>query len=305
MLYDWGIIGHEKELAFLEEHLRSGQVGHAYLFTGPRNIGKFTIAKTLAKILQCPNQYCRTCPVCVQVEKGGNLDTIEMLDDGTSIKIEPIRDIIARLNMTSQGQYKILLMENIGRLTEEAANSLLKLIEEPTEKTIFLFTAESRREVLPTILSRVYQVPFKPISEQVLRSFLQERYDYLDEDTLEKASTLSFGAPGRAIALLENGDLLLHARDIYERSKQFIEEKTITGRFTHIQGLAENPEEMREFLMMLLGILRHRVLTGKDGHKQTQEIRLLEKIPEATQLLRKNVNARLTLENLALEFSSL
>lgn len=299
----WRIIGHEKELAFLEEHLRSGQIGHAYLFTGPRNIGKYTVAKTFAKILQCPNQFCQACPACVQIDKGAHLDTIEIPDDATSIKIEPIRDIIARLNMTSQSQYKILLMENIGRLTEEAANSLLKLIEEPTEKTIFLFTAESRREVLPTILSRVYQVKFKPIPEPVLRSFIKEKYGYLDETALDQVVTLSFGAPGRAISFLENRDSLLHASDLYEQSRRFIEEKTITGRFTHIQGLAENPVEVREFLMMLLSILRYRILTGRDAHTNTAEIRFLEKIPEAMELLRKNVNARLTLENLALEFS--
>lgn len=308
MFYDWHIIGHEKELAFIEKHLRTGRIGHAYLFVGPRNIGKFTVAKTFVKILQCPNQFCRTCPVCVQVEKSGHLDTIEIPDDGTSIKIEPIRDIIARLNMTPQSQYKILLIKNIGRITEEAGNSLLKLIEEPTAKTIFLFTAESAREVLPTMLSRMYRIKFKPVQEDLLRNFLKKQYAYLGEGMLDRIMMLSFGAPGMAISLIENEGRLRVSSELYERTKRFIEEKTLTERFAHIQELAVNPEIVREFLMMLLNILRNRALKTGDGPAMAgrmEIVRLIEKIPEVTGLLLKNVNARLTLENLALEFSSL
>ncbi|KKT19207.1 MAG: polymerase III, delta-prime subunit protein [Candidatus Peregrinibacteria bacterium GW2011_GWA2_43_8] len=95
MLYKWPIIGHEEQLKRLEADLKNGHLAHAYIFVGPDKVGKFLVAKTLAGILQCPNNYCRSCPTCVQVMKGVHLDTIEMRDDGESIKIERVRALIA------------------------------------------------------------------------------------------------------------------------------------------------------------------------------------------------------------------
>jgi DNA polymerase-3 subunit delta' len=105
LMYNWNIIGHKKQLELIEEDIKSDRLSHAYLFTGPSSVGKFAIAKMMVNILQCPHNLCRTCPTCIQLSKGSHPDTIVLDDDGESIKIEQIRDIIARLNMTKQANY--------------------------------------------------------------------------------------------------------------------------------------------------------------------------------------------------------
>ena len=170
MYYNWNVIGHEKELGLLEHDFRENNIHHAYLFVGPEKVGKFRVAKSVAGILQCPENFCHSCPTCIQIEKKCHPDIIELEDDGQSIKIDTVRDIIARLNMTSQGRYKILLIQNIGRLTEEAGNCLLKTLEEPPQKTIFLFTVSQLRDIMPTIASRMRLIHFKKLGNDVYNS---------------------------------------------------------------------------------------------------------------------------------------
>ena len=298
MFYQWNDIGHTQTLASLEHDLLNDNVAHAYLFTGPEKVGKFRVAKAVSKILQCPNNFCHTCPTCLQIEKKSHPDTIELEDDGESIKIQEVREIIARLSMTSQSRYKILLIQNIGRLTDEAANCLLKTIEEPPEKTIFLFTAGQLREIMPTIASRMRLIHFKKLQDDVLREALQSLYPQTDGLTMDEVLLLSLGRSGRAVQLLSDPEAFQELQALY-RHIQFLDEKASLA--TRLQAMGEivaDPHKLKNFLNLLTHYFRRIMLEAPAGYKKNHAMATIESIQKVINMLEQNVNPRLLLENL-------
>lgn len=300
MLYTWNVIGHEKELARLEQDFEGGNLHHAYLFAGPDKVGKFRVAQAVSKILQCPNNFCRTCPTCIQIEKKCHPDTIELEDDGQSIKIGAVREILARLMLTGQSRYKILLIQNIGRLVPEAANCLLKTLEEPPERTIFLFSAGTLREVLPTIASRMRIIHFKKLHDAVLKNALKQEYPGIDEEMLNQVILLSLGRSGRALQLLKDPEKFQELKETYQKI-QFLESKaSMATRFLEIPALTEDPFKLKSFLSLLTHFMRQKMLAAENYETQTRSIRILQEIHRTIDLLARNVNPRLLLENIML-----
>ena len=301
MLYRWNIIGHEKELTALENDIYQNNIHHAYLFVGPEKIGKSRVAKTFLSILQCQNNFCHTCPACAQIEKKCHPDTIELCDDGESVKINAVRDIIARLNMTCQSPYKILLIENMGRLTDEAVSCLLKTLEEPPEKTIFIFTANQLQDIMPTIASRMRIINFRKLPDVVLRTALKERYPEIDEETLDQVMALSLGRSGRAIKLLSEPETFEELRQFY-RHIQFLDTKASTGsRLVSMTDIAADPQKMKLFLS-LLGYHFRKALTAGGGPEKTRRaLNVLQELHKVMNLMSYNVNPRLSLEHIMLQ----
>ncbi len=298
MQYNWSIIGHEKQLQEIEEDFLSGNIAHAYLLAGPNSIGKYTVAKKMAGILQCYNNFCHTCPTCIQIQKGCHIDTIEMRDDKESIKIEEIRNLIDRLNQTAQTKYKILLIQTIERMTREAANSFLKILEEPPSKTIFILTSNNIRDVLPTVLSRVRIIKFSTVSVNYLVKKLTELYPDYDKQALQNVALFSMGKTGKAVHLIESPEALAAYQKVYYDVQNFLERKNIVDRFAYVEDILNDDSQVELFLSMLSHVLRSKLLQReKDSGKF---INNLLKIEEAGILLKKNVNPRLTLENLML-----
>jgi len=307
-MYNWNIIGHKKQLELIEEDIKNDRLSHAYLFTGPSGIGKFAIAKLMVNILQCPNNLCRTCPTCIQLSKHAHTDTVFLDDDGESIKIEQIRDIITRLNMTRQANYKILLIKKAERLTPEAANCLLKTLEEPPPDTIIIMTANNVREILPTIISRARMIKFTSYSEKFLFEKLKPLYPDIDDDTLTQVCSLALGKSGKAIKLLNNADLLASYRTMYNILCEFLENKPLYGKFKAIDDTVENETE-QEFLDVFTYLVRNRLYKNIETSpneiaEKKHFIELLKEIEETKKLLKSNVNTRLALENLALKASA-
>lgn len=299
MLYTWNVIGHEKELSQLEQNIKSGNIHHAYLFVGPEKIGKFRVAKSLAGILQCPNNFCHTCPTCVQIEKKCHPDTIELEDDGESIKINIVRDIIARLNMTGQSRHKIVLIQDIGRLTE--APALLKTIEEPPEKTIFIFTAGQLRDIMPTIASRMRILHFKKLPDEILREALKEQFPAADDETLDQVLLLSLGRSGKAIQLLSSPEIFQELRDLY-RHIQFLDEKASpAARLMAMHLLYQDPRKTKTFMSLLIHYFRRKMFAEKTHAGRLDAIRILINTHKTLNLYDRNINQRLLLENLMLQ----
>ena len=181
------------------------------------------VARVLAGILQCENNYCHTCPTCIQIEKGGTPDTVELEDDGESIKIGAVREIIARLNMTGNSRYKIVLIKNCGRLTEEAANCLLKTLEEPPPNTLFVFTATNKAEVCPQLFLAWRSFVLKT-SRCHFEKISPGKFPEVDDETLNEIIFLSLGRCGKALKLLNNPELFAEQRELY-RLIPFLQEK--------------------------------------------------------------------------------
>jgi len=199
MIYNWNIIGHDKQLKMLEADIESGNLAHSYLLYGAGHVGKYTVAKKLASILQCENNFCGVCPTCIQIRKGIHLDTMEYENNKEALKIDQIREIISRCNMSSQSRYKVVVLQSIGRMTVEASNALLKTLEEPPGRTLFIMTTSNVQEVLPTILSRSRLIKFHLFSTEFLANKLRELYPESTEETINQVAKLSLGRAGRAL----------------------------------------------------------------------------------------------------------
>lgn len=300
MKYNWSIIGHEKQLKQLEDDIESGNLSHAYLLAGANSVGKFTLAKKMAGILQCENNFCHECPTCIQIEKGGHLDTIEFFDNGESIKIGDVRALIERLSMSPQSKYKIVILQSIERMTLDAANSFLKILEEPPARTIFIMTTNDVHFILPTIVSRVRVVMFRSVSVAYLKEKLGELYPDVDAETINNASIFSLGRIGKAVHFIENPDSLINYTKVYHDVQNFLERRNVVDRFSYVEDLVsdEAGHSVDTFFDILRHVLRSKILEGDTN--RDQYINTLLKIDETAILLKRNVNDRLALENLML-----
>jgi DNA polymerase-3 subunit gamma/tau len=168
------VVGQEAAVRALSNALQFSLVGPAYLFAGGRGVGKTTLARLLAKALNCESirqgyEPCCQCASCMEIVQGQSLDFIEM--DGASHRgIDDIRQIHETLGYApARGPYKIILIDEVHMLTKEAFNALLKTLEEPPEHVKFLFATTEPHKVLPTILSRCQRFDLKALSGEALQ----------------------------------------------------------------------------------------------------------------------------------------
>lgn len=135
---------------------------HAWLFTGPPGSGRSVAARGLAAALQCPRQGCGHCPQCAQVLGGTHVDVAQVVPEGLTLGVRQARSIVAHAQRSpSAGRWLVTLLEDADRLTEDAANAMLKAIEEPPPRGVLLLCAPSVEDVLPTIRSRCRLVPLR------------------------------------------------------------------------------------------------------------------------------------------------
>ncbi|MBI4975427.1 hypothetical protein HZC20_02000, partial [Candidatus Peregrinibacteria bacterium] len=229
--------------------------------------------------------------------KGCHLDTVELLDDKESIKIEDVRKLIERANMTSQSKYKIFLIQSIERMTTEAANSFLKILEEPPVGTVFILTTNTLRGILPTVVSRTRVIKFGSVSVSFLEKTLKELYPDFDEETIRNVSLLSLGKTGKAVHLMENPDALAVTMKAYHDIQNLLDHKNIVDRFGYVEEISDDFSQAETFLNVLSHVLRSRMIEGTESERH---ISALQKVDEAGVLLKKNINSKLVLENLML-----
>jgi len=162
------VIGQEHVVLSLENAIRSQRVHHAYLFSGPRGVGKTSLARILAKSLNCfegPTLTpCEECLSCTEIAKGQSLDIIE-IDGASNRGIEDIRVLRENVKLSAaNSRYKIYIIDEVHMLTQEAFNALLKTLEEPPAHVKFIFATTHPHKIIPTILSRCQKFQFNLIS---------------------------------------------------------------------------------------------------------------------------------------------
>ena len=164
-----GVIGQEHVTTTLKNAIQAGQIAHAYLFAGPRGVGKTTTARILAKALNCVNgptvTPCNTCTFCREISEGRSVDVLE-IDGASNNRVEQVRThLLESVKYTaSQGKHKIYIIDEVHMLTREAFNALLKTLEEPPPHVYFIFATTDPRKVIPTVLSRCQRFDFRRIS---------------------------------------------------------------------------------------------------------------------------------------------
>lgn len=203
---DWNIVGHEWAIALLEKQLLQKQVRHAYLFVGPKGIGRRTLALRLAQAINCPEkgEYaapCGSCRTCRQIESMAHVDltVVQPEGDGSSIKVEQIRDLQHVLSRSPyENAYRVGLLLNFESATLTAQNSLLKTLEEAPSKAVLLLTADSTENLLPTIVSRCEIIRLRSMSPEALSVILQQRFSIQPQEA-GVISHISGGRVGEAL----------------------------------------------------------------------------------------------------------
>jgi DNA polymerase-3 subunit delta' len=182
----------------------NNQMTHAWVFTGPPGSGRSNAAIAFAQGLICPNNSCGTCNECKSAASGAHSDVEIIRTEGLSIKIDEVRELLTRVAWApSMGGWRVVVMEDADRLTESAANALLKAIEEPGNRTVWLLCAPTLHDVLPTIRSRCRHLQLVTPSNAAVAQVLQSR-DGISPNMADFAARVSQGHIGRARYLAKN-----------------------------------------------------------------------------------------------------
>ncbi len=195
----------------LQNAINMGRVTHAYLFTGPRGVGKTSTARIFAKALNCQKPVqaapCGECDNCLEITGGTSLDVIE-IDGASNRGVEEIRSLREAVKFVPvKSKYKIIIVDEVHMLTEQAFNALLKTLEEPPEYVIFIFATTDQHKIPVTILSRCQRYEFKKISYEEMNSNLKsilvkENIEY-ENDALNYIIRNSDGCMRDALSLLD------------------------------------------------------------------------------------------------------
>lgn len=192
----------------------AGDMTHAWLFTGPPGSGRSNAAIAFAAALQCEQGGCGSCHSCHSVSVGTHPDVRVTRTEKLSIGVDEVRDLVRYAALAPAGRrYQVMVIEDADRLTEQAANALLKAIEEPTVRTVWLLCAPTVEDVLATIRSRTRLVVLATPSSTDVAEFLVRR-DEVDELTAAHAARASQGHIGRARALARDEDTRNRRRQV-------------------------------------------------------------------------------------------
>jgi DNA polymerase-3 subunit delta' len=209
-------IGNERIIERLCHAVAARKTSHAYLITGPRQIGKRTLALSLARSIQCHGRSdssgnaCGYCSDCHKAASGNHPDTqtMELPKDRQHYSIDQIREMIEGITLKpTEGYKRIFIIPDADLLTPQALQSSLKILEEPPPDGMIIITCVSSELLLPTIISRCQEISLVPVLPETLASILIQRYN-IDPDRAHDLSLMSSGRPGWAITAIDQPDLL-------------------------------------------------------------------------------------------------
>jgi DNA polymerase III subunit delta' len=328
------IVGHEWAVQLLGGAIAHQRIGHAYLITGPAQIGKTTLARTFAQALNCEAEHvterpCGECRACklIAIDRHPDVRLIEpeVSSRGSlSLKIETIRELQRGLNLAAyEGRYKVAILKRFDAANQNAANAFLKTLEEPPNNVILLLTATDADTLLDTITSRCRTVGLRPLPAHLIEQSLATRWAVPDEQA-HLLAHLADGRLGWAVQAAQEPAIL------QERTDKMAQLQTILagnrgGRFAQADKLAIKPELIPPLLQVWLSWWRDLLLLNQGNangrftpltnidqeatlHQQARRwdrkalLRSLQETRRALWQLERNGNTRLVLENLFLVY---
>ena len=213
---------------------------HAWLFTGPPGSGRSVAARAFAAALLCPDQGCGHCPSCHQVQAGTHPDLMLVRPDGLSYGVKQTRDLVLRAaGAPSGGRWQVVLFEDADRATEQAANALLKAIEEPSPRTVWLLCAPSAEELVTTIRSRCRLVTLRTPPAEAVAEVLTRR-DGVDPVRALAAARAAQGHVGRAKRLATDPDAAQRRAEVLRVPTRVV---SLGTALTAAAGLVKSAEQ--------------------------------------------------------------
>ena len=319
------IIGHDEIITQLQHAIQSNRIAGAYLFVGPAGVGKETVAIHFAKSINCLESgegACGDCISCRKTEVGNHPDTQIVSPSGARTRIDQIRELQKRIVYRPlEGVRKVVILREAERMNLEAANCLLKTLEEPPAESVLILLTTNLDALLPTIRSRCQIIKFSPLAPNELGNYLNERF-HLEERKALSIATLTGGAVGRALTYLESRDAEESETNqhVDEDIPEILAATDTLAAFRIAEYYNENPDQLdilvewyRDLLLLhqdvstdLLTHIYH-VEALKQLLPRYSRYRLqsaIKTIFETKNALNRNINATLALEVMALKLMS-
>ncbi len=274
------VVGQEHVTATLLNSLKLGRVAHAYIFAGPRGVGKTTVARILAKAINClnPQDYepCNECEMCLEISSGRSIDVLE-IDGASNRGIDEVRDLRESVRYTpTKAKYKVYIIDEVHMLTKEAFNALLKTLEEPPPHILFIFATTEPHRVPPTILSRCQRFDFRRIEIQKiierLKLIAQQDKIQIDDDSLFTIAKKANGSLRDALSIFDQvvsfcgekikiedviNALNIIDQEIFFKVTDIVKDKNIRAGFELVDTIVKQGYDFQEFLSGLSEHLRN------------------------------------------------
>ena len=330
LLDNWGMLGHEWAVEMLIQQITHDSVRHAYLFSGPPGIGRRTLALRLAQALDCPQplapgEPCGSCRTCRQIERMQypDLAIIQAEKEGGTLKVEQIRAIRQSLVLTPyQGSHRVALFLRFQEANANAANALLKTLEEAPAYAVLVLTADTPEQLLPTIVSRCEVLRLRPLPVEEVEGYLQEHG--ADPGDARLLAHISGGRPGYALHLMQDKEALDFRTQRLEEMQELLQSNR-RKRFAYAEKLTDRKNaaraQLRETMLLWLSFWRDVLLCCSGAQTPLANIdrlaeieslagrfslaethRLVAAAEGAIDQLERNVNPRLLVEVLLLDW---
>lgn len=326
MTEHWNILGHTWAVDMLRRHIASGETRHAYLFAGPGGVGRRTLALRFAQALNCvnppaPGGFCGQCRECKQIAAMAHPDlaVVQAENEGGILKVDQVREVRRIVSLKPfQSKYRVALFLRFHEANENAANALLKTLEEAPAHVILLLTADNPESLLPTIVSRCEVLRLRPLPIEEVARALKNRGK---NGQAELIAHISGGRPGYAFQLAEDPSLLEFRQQKLEDLQKLLSASRV-DKFSYAEKLAKDKDEMRRTFLVWESFWRDVFLRVSNADTplanldRAEEIASLasrldlaaarqrvNEIERALQQIERNVNARLLTEVLLLNWN--